>query len=389
MLLTKEVEVSASSQMINYYEKLGYKIPRYYNKNNNKMMVKRGTTITVKVNDLPQNSGTTVLCECDNCKDIIKTQWAVYNNHNHDGKTYCKKCANTVLHSKENHPNWNPNKTDEERENERKYPEYTEFAKKIMARDNYTCQCCGKKATDVHHLYGYAGFPDFRLDQSKSLALCNICHDSFHAWHMMKYGGKEKGKNTKEQFEEWCGSKDIILQEYQGEIPTTRWAYCITDDEIIKNIPQYSKEHDILNYAIYNCCNKVSYTTKNKIFLWYDEYIKMSDDEIKTYVESIHNNKAKSIKNRRHATKKVICITIGKTFDSLKDASNKMGASENTIGNCCSNRSKSAGKLQDGTRLKWMYYEDFIKLPQEEQNEILARNKDSSNDGSFVIHNDL
>ena len=94
MLLTKEVEVQATSQMISYYENLGYEIPRYYNKNNNKMLVKRGTKILVKVEHLPLNSGALVICECDNCKGIINTQWAVYNNHNHDGKTYCKKCAN-------------------------------------------------------------------------------------------------------------------------------------------------------------------------------------------------------------------------------------------------------------------------------------------------------
>lgn len=45
---------------------------------------------------------------------------------------------------------------------------------------------------------------------------------------------------------------------------------------------------------------------------------------------------------------------------------------------------KHCGKLPDGTPLKWMYYEDFLKLPQEEQNEILEKNKDSSNDGSFI-----
>ena len=44
-----------------------------------------------------------------------------------------------------------------------------------------------------------------------------------------------------------------------------------------------------------------------------------------------------------------------------------------------------AGKLSDGTKLKWMFYEDFLKLPIEEQNEILSRNQESSNDGSFIM----
>lgn len=34
-----------------------------------------------------------------------------------------------------------------------------------------------------------------------------------------------------------------------------------------------------------------------------------------------------------------------------------------------------------------MYYEDFLKLPIEKQEKILAKNKDSSdNDGSFVAY---
>ena len=47
-------------------------------------------------------------------------------------------------------------------------------------------------------------------------------------------------------------------------------------------------------------------------------------------------------------------------------------------------KNKHCGKLSDGTPLQWTYYEDFLKLPIEEQNEILSRNKGSSNDGSFL-----
>ena len=41
------------------------------------------------------------------------------------------------------------------------------------------------------------------------------------------------------------------------------------------------------------------------------------------------------------------------------------------------------GKLTDGTKLLWMYHNEFVKLPQEEQDEILSRNKEESNDVSF------
>ena len=57
----------------------------------------------------------------------------------------------------------------------------------------------------------------------------------------------------------------------------------------------------------------------------------------------------------------------------------------NGISLVCKGRQNYAGKLPDGTPLKWMYYDDFLKLPQEEQNKILSRNQESSNDGSFIM----
>lgn len=73
MLLTKEVEINLHPSNIDYYEKLGYKIPRYRNKHDNKgvLRVKRGTKITVKTSDLLPNSSVMVDIECDCCKKNI------------------------------------------------------------------------------------------------------------------------------------------------------------------------------------------------------------------------------------------------------------------------------------------------------------------------------
>ena len=71
-------------------------------------------------------------------------------------------------------------------------------------------------------------------------------------------------------------------------------------------------------------------------------------------------------------------------FNQLTDAGEYYGVFQGSIGYCCRGKQKTAGKLPDGTPLQWTYYEDFLKLPIEEQNEILSRNKGSSNDGSFL-----
>lgn len=65
MLLTKEVEVTIRGN-IQYYENLGYEIPKYID-SQKRLKVKNGTKIKVKVDDLPKTSQTKVKVLCDYC----------------------------------------------------------------------------------------------------------------------------------------------------------------------------------------------------------------------------------------------------------------------------------------------------------------------------------
>ena len=71
--------------------------------------------------------------------------------------------------------------------------------------------------------------------------------------------------------------------------------------------------------------------------------------------------KEKYIGDKNPNSKKVICITTGEIFNCLRESENKTGASQGNISQCCRGKRKSAGKLSDGTKLKWMYYEDYLK----------------------------
>ena len=197
-LLSTEVEIRLKAQNIKYYENLGYEIPRYYNKNNHKYSVKQETTLMVKIQDLPLNSNVKVEVECDYCHKRYMVRYCDYNKCNHDGKTYCTYCSSKVLISGKNHYYYNPNKTDEERIIGRNYPEYNSFVKRILARDNYTCQCCESIISsnlEVHHLDGYNWCKEKRTDDTNGITLCKSCHSNFHS----NYG---VGYNTKQQFEE-------------------------------------------------------------------------------------------------------------------------------------------------------------------------------------------
>ena len=98
-------------------------------------------------------------------------------------------------------PNWNTNKTDEERKKERNYPEYREWRKLIYERDNYICQICKKRGGDInaHHIESYANNLELRTILLNGVTLCKKCHDNFH--HQYSYFN-----NTREQFIEFMGS---------------------------------------------------------------------------------------------------------------------------------------------------------------------------------------
>lgn len=363
-LISKEVEVALNSSNIKRYEDLGYEIPRYKNKWG-RISTPRGTKIKIKIKDLLINSHIKVLVKCDNCRSEYKIRYQDYNKCVRDDTIYCKKCSKKLFMSGKNHPNWNLNKTDEEREIGRCYPEYTEFIKKVLIRDNYTCKCCGKKSEadmQVHHLDGYDWCKKKRTDETNGITLCETCHMNFH----MKYS---RGNNTKEQFEEWYGQVIEVIK-YEGELPTTKKIYCIEEDKIYDSVENLIKEWGLkFPSNIYYVCNRTknkngSYlkSIKGKHLLWLDEYEKYTEEDIKKFLEWCKPSKNRSKGSKNGKSKSVICITTNRTFDTITSASSFYKIKNSThISSCCTGKRKSCGKLEDGTPLQWMYYEDYKK----------------------------
>jgi hypothetical protein len=96
----------------------------------------------------------------------------------------------------ETNPNYNPSKTEDEREIGRIIPGYKEWVRRVYERDGYTCQCCGDSRggnLNAHHLDGYNWCKDKRTEVENGVTLCENCHQKFHKL----YGFKD---NTREQF---------------------------------------------------------------------------------------------------------------------------------------------------------------------------------------------
>lgn len=105
---------------------------------------------------------------------------------------------------------WNPDLTDEERLDQRKYPEYSQWRKMIFARDGYKCVGCGYskgKILVAHHLDSYRDNPESRTALDNGVTLCKECHKKFHS----QYGW---GNNNRVQFQ-W-----FMLQTFGRTIET-------------------------------------------------------------------------------------------------------------------------------------------------------------------------
>jgi hypothetical protein len=75
-----------------------------------------------------------------------------------------------------------PNLTDEERGIRRTLRANRNWRQSVYRRDNYTCQCCGTRGSDInaHHIFNFADNPDLRTAVDNGITLCVDCHYGFH-----------------------------------------------------------------------------------------------------------------------------------------------------------------------------------------------------------------
>lgn len=61
-----------------------------------------------------------------------------------------------------------------------KHPKWQKKRLKILERDDFTCQVCGDKETELHvHHNSYKGNP-WNIDDSELITVCKFCHKLKH-----------------------------------------------------------------------------------------------------------------------------------------------------------------------------------------------------------------
>jgi len=247
----KEVEVVLNGRNIKHFENKGYPISRLsYDKYHKMWHVKRGTKIWVKVSDLPPQSNVPVTAICENplcehperildfcaytdiCHDCyLHSEENRLNNtgennpnfgqkHSEETKIKMSKASKGKPKSEEHkrkmskvhkgknkgkdNPNWNPNKTDEEREYDRtKDQKCLNWSKEVKERDNFKCIVpgCNNHDLESHHLDNWSDYPEKRYDLDNGITLCIEHHKSANGYSFHTIFGHNG--NIQEQFIEW------------------------------------------------------------------------------------------------------------------------------------------------------------------------------------------
>ena len=144
------------------------------------------------------------LCKCFCGNEHVVLGNSLMTGHTQSCGCYWKQRMIEVHRGKkglrgENNGRWDPDRTHEQRAEERKLPENTIWRNEVFNRDNYTCQCCGDNTGGNligHHIESYTSNEDLRMDIDNGICLCKDCHIEFHGI----YG---YGDNTRIQLEEF------------------------------------------------------------------------------------------------------------------------------------------------------------------------------------------
>ena len=132
---------------------------------------------------------------------------------------------------------------------------------------------------------------------------------------------------------------------------------CITTGKIFNSQSEAAIYYNVVQNHISRCCRgelkSVGKLPNGTRLKW--KFLENYNNEFK----GIHRSEEykKKISENSYGKQKVICITTGKIFNMIKEASNYYKC--NNISACCRGGYKSAGKLPNGTKLQWKFLEDY------------------------------
>lgn len=158
-----------------------------------------------------------------------------------------------------------------------------------------------------------------------------------------------KGKDGKYyQFAYYEEGRSYELKPIRN-IKTPKKVICVNTGEIFNSTREAAEKTGVQQSHISQCCNgKRNFAGR----------MPNGDYRVWEFLENFDPNKKYTFEKRgkfSNRKRKVKCLTTGEIFDTITEAAEKYGLTGSNITAACKGRYKSAGKLPDGTPLRWSY----------------------------------
>ena len=68
-----------------------------------------------------------------------------------------------------------------------------------------------------------------------------------------------------------------------GKLPTAREVICMDDGQVLESAPATAKKYNLDRNSLYSVLNRKYRSIYGKHFLWYDEYVSMTKEDVSEY----------------------------------------------------------------------------------------------------------
>lgn len=275
---------------------------------------------------------------------MIKREPCIYKIENLiDGKVYIGQTTRSFEIRKKQHKtvlNGNKNTNKKLQNAWNKYGE-SNFKFEIIDKPKF-------EELDEKEIFYIEKFESFKSGYNLTTGGNQVMHNKKHSISAKeKMSNKVKAKWQDDEFKNKMKERTIY---YGDESPRAIKVICVNDGEVFGTMKQAAQHYGIsLDQVSTVCSGKCKYTG-------------LKETGKKLQFKRYEKNKIYTLEDVKHKNekKKVICLNTGVIFESCKEASGKMGVSYTGICKACNGKSQYSGKMEDGSKIKWAFYDEHL-----------------------------